>query len=364
MGAGGPEASTICPVPPKPEQRGPGDGESPRTGVSIRDVASQAGVSVATVSRVMNTPEQVAPPTRARVQAVIDRLGYSPNPHAQQLTSGHSRVIGLALPEFEGEVFGRLLRGADEEAARRGYQLIVTAMTSRHKGGIRPELLGMTDGVICFADNTEDPVLTEVVERGTACVVVGVDATGLGLDSVVLDNERGVREAAEHLLRWVPPSRCHFVGGPERNHDSRERGAAFGASLRKAGHEPALDQMSYGEYSVTWGKEWAMRAHRQGRLTDIGVLAGNDAIACGILRAAEGLRVWCPDQIRIVGCDDTRVAEIVRPSLSTIALPMEQLGAEAVEALVRGIETPGAAPACRRLATRLVVRESSTAAAF
>lgn len=349
-------------MPQKQEQRGD-DGKS---GSSIRDVASQAGVSVATVSRVMNTPEQVAIPTRAKVQAVIDRLGYSPNRHAQHLSSGQSRTIGLALPEFEGEVFGRLLRGADEAAAARGYQLIVTALTTRRADSTGPALpgRGMTDGVICFIDHQEDAALTEALERGTPCVVIGMDASALGLDSVVLDNDRGVREATEHLLRWVPPSKCHFVGGPERNHDSRARGEAFAACLRRAGHEPAMDQISYGEFTVTWGKEWAMRAHRQGRLADIGVLAGNDQVAGGVLRAAEGVRVWCPDQIRVIGCDDSRMAEVVRPRLSTIALPMEEMGAKAVEALLRQIEVPGSPPSCARLPTRLVVRESSTAMAF
>jgi len=356
----------------KPDSRpgttgpGGGNGPEPRAAVSIRDVAEAAGVSMATVSRVINTPSVVAAATLARVQAVVQRLGYVPNAFAQVLTAGESRVIGVALPWFHGEFFSRMLQGADQQATKLGYHLLITSITTKPDGSRRDRVLGtgLIDGMIVMVDDAHDPLVEDVVKTALPCVSLDLDLSSRGKDSVVLDNERGTKEAVEHLLRWVEPSRCVFVGGPKTNFDTQHRATAFEQVMRRSGHEPSAEQVAYGEYSVAWGKEWAVRAHARGRLTGAAILAGNDEIACGILRAAEAAHVWVPDQLRIIGFDDTRLAQSVRPTLSSVALPMEEVGVAAVEMLVRRIENRDAPATCIRLATKLVVRESSTAMTF
>ncbi|MBS0198533.1 MAG: LacI family DNA-binding transcriptional regulator [Planctomycetes bacterium] len=341
-------------------------GESGKPPVSIRQVAAAAGVSIATVSRAINTPAAVAEPTLSRVRAAIAQLGYTPNPLAQALMSGESRVIGIALPWFHGEFFTRMLQGADEEAMRLGYHLLVTSMTRQQTNRRRDRVLGtgLIDGMIVMIDDPNDPLAQDVIEAALPGVVMCTDFSSHGIDSVVLDNKRGTREAVEHLLRWVDASRCYFVGGPLGNVDSQERAATFKAVLAERGHEARPDQISFGEYAVSWGKEWAMRAHQQRSLEGAAILAANDEIACGVLRAAEAVRLWVPDQVRIVGFDDTRLAGIMRPTLSSVALPMEDVGASAVRALVARMERREAPATCVRLPTRLVVRESSTAVTF
>ncbi len=352
---------------PKPDSRAgfPPNPEA-RAAVSIRDVAEAAGVSMATVSRVINTPTVVAAPTLARVQAVIQRLGYVPNAFAQVLTAGESRVIGVALPWFHGEFFSRMLQGADQQATKMGYHLLITSITTKPDGSRRDRVLGtgLIDGMIVMVDDAHDPLVDDMVKSALPCVSMDLDLSARGRDSVTLDNERGTREAVEHLLRWVEPSRCVFVGGPKTNFDTQHRAHAFEQVMRAAGHEPTPEQMVFGEYSMAWGKEWATRTHSRGRLAGSAVLAGNDEIACGILRAAESAHVWVPDQLRLVGFDDTRLAQSVRPALSSVALPMEEMGSAAVELLVRRIENRDLPATCVRLPTRFVVRESSTAMKF
>lgn len=334
--------------------------------VSIRQVAAAAGVSIATVSRAINSPSAVAEPTLSRVRAAIDQLGYAPNPLAQALMSGESRVVGIALPWFHGDFFTRMLQGADEEAVRQGYHLLVTSMTRAQVGRRRDRLLGtgLIDGMIVIIDDVNDPLAQEVIESPMPSVMVCADFSSKGVDSIVLDNKRGTREAVEHLLRWVDASRCYFVGGPMGNVDSQERAATFTTVLAERGHQIRPDQVSFGEYAVTWGKEWAMRANQQRTLEGTAILAGNDEIACGIMRAAEAARLWVPDQVRIIGFDDTRLASLMRPTLSSVSLPMEDVGAAAVRALVNRMERRETPAACTRLPTRLVVRESSTAVTF
>ena len=333
--------------------------------MSIHDVAAAAGVSIATVSRVVNSTGVMAAATAARDREVVHRLGYSPIPLAQVLGSGESHVLGIALPRFHGEFMSRLLSGADEEAAKLGYHLIMTTITSRSERQAGRGIMGsgLIDAMMVVLTETDDPLASTVLDSGIPTVVIDTDLSSKGLDSVVLDNERGTRDALDHLLRWVEPDKVFFVGGPRTNFDSARRAAAFEDVLIGRGVTPRVDQVSYGDYSVDWGKEWATRMHQRGLLAGA-VLAGNDKIACGIMRAAEDARVWVPDQLRVVGFNDSQISRLVRPRLSTVALPMDDLGALAVRTLVRRLENRSAPATCQRLATRLVVRESSTAMNF
>lgn len=338
--------------------------------VSIRDVAAAAGVSIATVSRVVNKPSTVAPGTAAKVRKVIKELGYTPNPLAQVLSTRESHVIGLALPRFHGEFMAWLLHGADEEAARLGYHLMVTTIATSDDGHARRHIVGsnLIDALLVVITETEDHLASDVLEAGLPTCVIDTDLSHKGLDSVILDNDRGTREAVEHLLRWVEPSHLYFVGGPKGNFDTIERAKAFGSALAATGHKAANDQSTLGEYSIAWGKEWGIRMIGKKVLSPtgpcVGVLAANDKIACGIMQAAEDAGIKIPDQLRIVGFNDSQLSRIVRPNLSTVSLPMKDLGAMAVRILVRRIEDRSGEVICTRLATRLVVRESSTARNF
>lgn len=307
----------------------------------------------------------VAPGTATKVREVIKQLRYVPNPLAQVLSSGETHVIGLALPRFHGEFMTWLLHGADEEATALGYHLMMTTIATGVDGRTRRRIVGsdLIDAMLVVMTDADDPLAHDVLATGIPTVVLDTDMSAQGLDSVILDNEKGTLEAVEHLLRWVEPQSLYFVGGPRKNFDTIQRAKAFTSALEAIGCKPSPDQVTTGDYSLDWGKEWAMRMQRQKRLGGA-VLAANDKIACGILRVAEDAGISVPDQLRVVGFNDSHISRLLRPSLSTVALPMAEMGATAVRLLVRRIENRSAEVLCTKLPTKLVVRESSTAKNF
>jgi LacI family transcriptional regulator len=174
-----------------------------------------------------------------------------------------------------------------------------------------------------------------------------------------VDNTEGTREATEHLLSTTPPDRCFFVGGPKENFDTKARAEVFCATLATAGRPCTEPQVSCGEYSVDWGRAWGRERQRGAGLKGCAVLAANDEIALGVMQAAQEAGVRVPEDLKIVGFDDTRLATLVRPSLSTVRVPLQDVGAAAVRLLVERV-TDSEKPATRmKVGTKLVIRESS-----
>lgn len=330
--------------------------------MSIKDVATAADVSIATVSRVLNTPNLVAPGTAERVQKAVKALGYRPNLFAKGLMTRKSRVLGVSIPEWQGDSFSDVMRGADAQATKLGYHLLVSANAHRKDGvpGSMPTFaLDLIDGLIAMVTRDAQADLQALTELDIPVVVLGSALEGVELDALVLDNGSGTREAVEHLLEFTPPERCHFVGGPPGNTDSDQRCRAFVDTLAAAGHTARGDQISRGTFGFDWGWDWAASMQRAGRLSGTAVFAGNDEIATGVAYRTreEGLRV--PDDVRLIGFDDSRYCAFVTPSLSSVRVPSRQIGAEAVAKLVRRLEQPEAPFEREVLRTSLVVRESS-----
>lgn len=338
-------------------------GESRRRAASIQDVANAAEVSIATVSRVLNTPSVVASETSRRVLEAIERLGYVPNPFAKGLITRSSRVLGLALPDLHGEFYSGLLRGADEAARSAGYHLLVSSEARGNGGrGARELGAGLVDGLAMMVTEPDAALIREATQTRLPLVVVDaqLDETGdgPGLDCVLVDNASGTIEATEHLLASTSADQVYFVGGAPTNFDTARRAEAFTGVLRSRGYVPREDQTAFGDYSPAWGTRW-MEATLARGAKRLGVLAANDEIALGILQAATDAGLSVPGDVRIVGFDDTRLAQIVRPHLSSVRVPILEIGAAAVKALIARIESPDAPRSMVTMRTELVVRESS-----
>jgi LacI family transcriptional regulator len=317
-------------------------------------------VSIATVSRVLNSPNLVSAPTAQRVRAAIEDLGYRPNLFAKGLLTKRSRVIGVSLPDIHGEFYSQLMWALDERACELGYHLLVSS--NAHRTDDRPGngfALDLVDGLIVMLTERRGADLDAIGRLQSPVVVIGIDGPGVGVETITCDNTMGARRATEHLLRGTPPERCFFVGTHEGNIDSDERRGAFVAALRRAGHEPGADQLAHGEFSFDWGREWAGRMAGSGRLRGSAVFAANDEIAVGVATAARDAGVLIPEELRLVGFDDSRLCSLVRPKLSSVRMPVRDMGRAAVEALVRRLEEPGSEARHARLATTLVLRESS-----
>lgn len=327
----------------------------------MEDVARVAAVSTATVSRVLNTPGLVAPETAARVQRAIEDLGYKPNVFAQGLMTRRSRLLGLLLPDIHGEFYSELLRGADAEARRLGYHLLVG---SEGRDSDTPmfssTVVGFLGGIAMMLSEPNESLAKSANQANLPLVVIDDDFSGSHVDRVLVDNAVGTREAVDHLLTQVIASDCWFLGGPKDNFDTQDRAKAFLETLSTRGVTNGA-RVRYGEYSVEWGYKagaelFAAQGKRGGPL---GVLAANDEIAYGVMLAAHDAGLEVPRDVRLVGFDDTRLASLVRPQISSVRVPMSEVGAGAVRLLVERIGEPERAGTTIRLATRLIVRQSS-----
>lgn len=331
--------------------------------VSIQDVARLAKVSTATVSRVINTPAMVSDATATRVQSAIDELNYRPNVMAKALMTRRSHVLGLTLPDIHGEFYMDVLQGADERARARGYHLMVsTDRAVETAGGIRHAnpSYGLIDGVAVMLTEPNPTFWAELAENRVPTVALDADPTTGAMDTVRIDNVPGSAEAMALLLESCAPSRCFFVGGPEGNYDSEEREGAFRSALAEAGLDAIrAEQVSHGTYAVEWGRRWAEDAAGRGELAGSAVFAANDEIALGVMQMAHSMGLDVPGDVQIVGFDNTRLAEIVTPSLTTVGVPRREFGAAAIDLLIRRIEEPDAEVRAVRLPTRLVLRGST-----
>ncbi len=330
-------------------------------GASIQDVAQEAKVSIATVSRVLNQPDLVTAETAGRVREAIKQLGYVPNAYAQGLSRRGGKVLGIVLPDIHGEFYSELLRGADGEARRLGFHLLVSSDAHDHGQPTRTENLafGLIDGLALMMTEPNMELWRETLDAALPTVVLDADINEPGVDSVVVDNAMGTHEAAEHLLAKTPASNCYFVGGPRENFDTSQRAAEFRKALVAAGHAVREEQFAFGDYSVEWGRVWAAQRLKASGLKNSAVLAGNDEIALGIMQAAQDAGLLVPKDVRIVGFDDTRIATLVRPALSTVRVPLLDIGAAVVRLLVERVGNSEKPATREKLPTKLIIRESS-----
>lgn len=346
------------------------DGRPPRGGrpspptikpPSIEDVAQAARVSTATVSRYLNTPDLVAPATAQRIASAVSALGYRPNRFAQGLMTRRSHVVGVLVPDIHGEFYSELLRGASAEARQRGYHLLVAGrdVGEEPAAALRAGPLGLIDGLVVMLTEPDQRLWDAAAATRVPIVALDADPGVSGVASVLIDNTTGTEEATRHLLSTTDAARCVFVGGPADNYDSRQRAEAFEGVLRRAGHALRPGQTAFGDYSPEWGRAWAAQWLKTGPARPAGILAANDEIALGVIDALQAAGLAVPRDARVVGFDDSRLASLLRPSLSSVRIPRAEVGAAAVAALIDRIEHPEASAATRSLPTRLVVRDSS-----
>lgn len=345
-------------IAPAAHSRSPSMG---KRAISIQDVAKLAGVSTATVSRVLNTPDLVAGDTATRVRAAIEQLGYKPNLFAKGLMTRKSRVLGIALPDIHGEFYSELLKGADDEARRQGYQLLVTSESRPDAPGSTLDLtFGIVDGLALMISEPNAELLRKALDTDLPLVVVDSEVSETQVDCILIDNVIGTVEATHHLRERTPHERLYFVGGSLNNFDTRRRADAFTQTLKGHNYDCRPEQLAFREYSESWGYEWASRMNSEGKLRGAAVLAANDEIALGVMQAASDAGLEIPRDLRLVGFDDSRLASVIRPKLSSVKVPMSDVGAGAVKLLLTRLAQPEISSRTLRLPTRLVPRQSST----
>jgi LacI family transcriptional regulator len=332
--------------------------------VSIQDVADKANVSISTVSRVLNRRNIVNEKTRKRVESAINDLGYSPNVFARGLMLRRSHILGLVLPDLHGEFYSEIIRGANLRARELGYKLMVSSVVAKDDGSDLMAAVGdhgLVDGLAVMISEINARTRATLEKIKIPLVVLDGEVGGVKHDSVVIDQRMGAVALLRHLVRDCGFRRIVFVGGLETNIDSMERLEAYREVMSDSSLEVAAGDIHHLDYQYDTAFDLGVKRVREWARRRAAVFAANDEMAAGIIDAALAAGLSLPDDLAVVGFDDTRIAAMTRPRLTTVRVPMSSMGAAAVDLLVQRLDNPKRPAAKLILESELVVRESSGA---
>lgn len=334
--------------------------QQPRARVTIRDVAKHAGVSVATVSKVINQRYGVASDTMARVQAVISELGYEASLVAQSLRNHRTNVIGILVADLE-PFSTELLKGAADAIRGSGYELVVYSAGGRAGDmvGWERRYLSRLSGTLVDGAVLVTPTVVEV-QYGAPVVAVDPHTGSSGFPTVDADNLRGARLATEHLLS-LGHRRIALLAGRADLQSAKLREQGYREAMAAAG-VPSIDSLvRVGGYDADVSM---LAAHEllTGPQRPTAVFAANDVTAIATIEVALSLGLRVPEDLSVVGFDNIPESALCTPPLTTVNQPIRTMGEHAVEMLIRLIREQPVERTHLTLATELVVRGSTAPA--
>ncbi|HEX6248808.1 MAG TPA: LacI family DNA-binding transcriptional regulator [Nocardioidaceae bacterium] len=321
---------------------------------TIRDVARQAGVSIATVSRVMRAPENVSPATRDRVTDAIDELQYTPSHLGRQLAERRHAANGIVFPDLAGPYYAEVVLGYESVAAELGRSVLILSTHNRDAApSMVEEMAGRCDGLVILGRTVPDDVIERLHRRRTPLVLLARQPIG-DVDSVCAENTPSAERLAEHVLAHGA-RRLVFVGDPVRSPDMSERWAGISSAVEAVAEARVTLRRTAG-FGVEDGAEVAREAIAAGDLPDA-FLCANDELALGLLADLKSAGVAVPDEVMVTGWDDVMAARYA--GLTTVRQPMRELGASAARLLDEQITGSRTEPRHELLPTELVVRAST-----
>jgi LacI family transcriptional regulator len=332
----------------------------PSRHVSVKDVAARSGVSFQTTSKVLNGKGSVSAVTRARILRVASDLGYVPNLQARSLVMQSTRAVGLIASDFSDHNLSRFIVGAEREARRQGYAVVITSNEPEGSSGeyALPALMERrVDGILLAAPQMEeDRAAAHVLERTVPAVSLH-HVPGGGVSTVGSDHELTGLLATRHLISKGHRQIATVIGTRGRRvTQSRLRG--YRRALEEAGLPFDGGLVDDGQWEIGAALAATMRLfERRPEITAI--FAQNDTMAIGVLSALRNLGKRVPDDCAVVGCDDIDMAAYTVPPLTTIHVPFYETGAEAMRLLLSMIATGSVAPQKLLLPVHLIARASS-----
>jgi LacI family transcriptional regulator len=328
--------------------------------LNIRQIADLAGVSIATVSRVLNGRGDVSEETRELVSRVIRENGYTANRSARGLSAGRTGLVGVLVPLVFPAYFSGILAGAAEALSERDFQIVLSPTGGEHERevSIVDRLHGLTDGALIILPEESSEELERLLDSGFRFVVLDpLMPLEERIPSVSAAHTSGADQAMKHLLD-LGHRRVGQITGPRGWVATEDRRRGYRAALAAAGilPDPTLEQEA--EPEIDPGRAAAEQ------LLDLpepptAIFAFNDNIAIGAIQAARARGIRVPEELSIVGFDDIEHATIVTPALTTVRQPLAEMGRTAVSLLMRLLEGQRFETLHVELATRLVVRDST-----
>lgn len=309
---------------------------------TIADIAREAGVSISTVSRVMNNTKPVSPELRERVFKVIDEHHFKPNALAQGLITKKTHMIGVIVPDISNAVFGALTKGINSICAAKGYTIMVC-----ESGGCKEEEINLLnileekriDGVLFAGVDIDEDLLAVMQSKDYPVVLVTQESAveGMVMDTVTHDNVKAMYDAVTFLLD-CGHRKIAYIGGPRHDYSSGKK-RLWGYKKALEENEISLDDnyIVQGEFSFSAGYEGMKKIYEESLILPTAIVTGSDVIAIGALQFLQSMGIKVPEDVSIVGFDDLEFVTYFKPELTTVRIPYHEEGTKAAKELLKFI---------------------------
>ncbi|MCC6602001.1 MAG: LacI family DNA-binding transcriptional regulator [Anaerolineae bacterium] len=330
-----------------------------RASITIRDVAAEAGVSHQTVSRVINDNERVSPETRAKVEAAIESLGYSPSAIARSMAKGRTGILACIAPNLTDYTFARIIQGAEQEARQHGFFLLSASAPDEQIFTALIEQLvpsRQTEGIMVinpYADGRFNHLPDQF-----PVVFAGARPREDAVNSVALDDVAVAVTATNHLLQQGHRHIATITGRMVED-CAQDRLAGYQQALQSAGLPQPPQFVVEGDWQAASGFA-ALHQLMQAETPPTAIFVQNDQMAAGVLRAAAELNLVVPDQLSLIGVDDIPMASYLSPPLTTLRQDFAEIGRLAAQLLIEAVSNPNTQKQHLTLPATLVSRHSTT----
>jgi len=329
---------------------------------SIKDIASEAGVSTATVSHVINKTRFVSEAVRARVLQAIELHDYYPNAHARSLASGSSRILGLVISDIANPFFPELVKSIEAAAFEHGYDVVLSNTNydaERTAHYVRRFIERKVAGVALMTSEMDKSLIDELARREVPVVFLDSGAAGLHMSNLRVGYAEGIKQAILHLVE-LGHTNVAFISGLPHLRSAKRRLEAFRQTM-KAVLPDAPEQVYEGDFKIEGGRRAALEILAAFE-SPTAVVAANDLMAFGAISEFRRAGLNVPRDISVIGFDDIAFSSLIEPALTTVNLPLGELGRLAVEALLTTLSSPTQHGIELLIPTRLIVRNSTAAA--
>lgn len=326
---------------------------------TIKDVAKRAGVSISTVSYVLNNTGKISEETRERVLKAIKELNYTPNSFAKKLKKQTYDLVALIVHEINGPFYDALVRGIQDVLHTAGYNLLIYCTLETRRGDVEKFLnTGVVNGFIVLTNAVRNEEILGWAER-FKIVTLDRILRDQRVKSVTINNEKGAHEVVNFLFE-----RGHrhigFIKGPRDSLDAKERFKGFTDAMKHLGLEVKADEVLEGNFTVESGYDAMIKFLSSRRKKDLptAFFAANDEMAIGAMNALKEVGLSIPQDVSLVGFDDIELASYVQPKLTTVRRPMYQLGSFAAHMLLNLLQERDVEISNVVLDVNLVIRDS------
>ncbi len=307
---------------------------------TIKDVAEKAGVSIATVSRVINNSKQVSEPLREKVLAIIDELGYKPNPVARSLVMKKSRLIGVIVPEMSNFFIGEIMNGIEEMCKSCQYDIIVCSTQGNHEQEIRYlDLLEakQAEGIIFMSWKLHNDVVSAIKKIENPVIMINRNTINSVVPSVSIDNKKAAYEMTQYLINMGHQKIALLRNSIDMDTFGLDQTIGYKEALADSGIKVEEQFIRYGDFSVDNSYKIVTELLEEGNLPTA-IFATSDIMAIGAINAIEDKGYNVPDDISVVGFNDIKIASLYRPKLTVIHQPLFSIGTVAVKMIIDKID--------------------------